>query len=103
MVSAKLSLMSYAASLVLLLLSTNAAAQQARMVQDCEAEIEKAERAIAEARKAPQYKSENGRHALSAADRSLNQARQHAAKGEPRNCVSAAKKGQAQLSAQRGK
>ena len=94
--------MSYAASLVLFL-STSATAQTAKMVQDCEAEIEKAERAIADARKAPQYKSGNGRQALTSADRSLNQARQHATKGEPRNCVSAAQKSRAQLSAQRGK
>jgi biopolymer transport protein ExbB/TolQ len=101
--SIKLLLMSYAASLVLLLLSTSATAQTAKMVQECEAEIEKADRAIADARKAPQYKSENGRQALTSADRSLNQARKHAAKGEPRNCVSAAQKSRAQLSAQRGK
>ena len=99
----KHSLMPYAASLVLLLLPASVTAQTARMVQDCEAEIEKAERAIADARKAPQYKSENGRQALTSADRSLNQARQHATKGEPRNCVSAAQKSRAQLSAQRGK
>ncbi len=82
-----------------LLVSANAAAQQAKMANACAAEIEKAETRIAEARKAPEYRSEKGRHVLSTADRWVNQARKHAAKGESRNCVSAAQKGRMQLSA----
>jgi len=85
-------------ALLALLPSANSAAQ-ARMANACEAEIEKAEAGIAEARKMPQYRSEKGRHALSTADRWVNQARKHATKGESRNCVSAAQKGRAQLSA----
>ncbi|MGH8689645.1 MAG: hypothetical protein ACREUS_01315 [Burkholderiales bacterium] len=83
---------------VLLLPSTHAAAQ-AKMASACEAEIQKAEARIAEARQQPQFRSERGRHALSSADRWVNQARKHAAKGESRNCVSAAQKGRQQLSA----
>jgi hypothetical protein len=73
------------------------AASQERMARSCEAEIESAERRIAEARKKPAYRSDQGRRSLSTADRWLNQARRHAAKGESRHCVTAAKKGRAQL------
>ena len=72
------------------------AQSQARMARDCEAEIEKIERRIADARKKPEYKSEKGRQALTSADRSLNQARRHAAKGESRNCITAAQKASTQ-------
>ena len=75
------------------------AALQDRMAENCEAEIESAERRIAAARKKPEFRSEQGRQSLSTADRWVNQARRHAAKGESRNCVTAAKKGRAQLSA----
>ena len=75
------------------------AASQAQMAQSCEAEIHSAERRIADARKKPEYRSEQGRRSLSTADRWLNQARRHAAKGESRNCVTAAKKGRSELSA----
>jgi hypothetical protein len=71
-------------------------ASQAQMARDCDAEIEKVEKSIANARKRSEYKSEQGRQALSSADRSLHQARQHAAKGEPRNCVTAAQKARTQ-------
>lgn len=81
---------------VLLLLPTHAAAQ-AQMARACQAEIGNAEARIAEARKKPEYRSETGRHVLSAADRWVNQARKHAVKSEPRNCVSAAQKAGAQL------
>ncbi|MGH8691762.1 MAG: hypothetical protein ACREUS_12135 [Burkholderiales bacterium] len=95
MVSLKRSLILAA---VLLLPSTHAAAQ-AKMAKACETEIEQAEARISEARKAPEYRSEKGRHVLSTADRWVNQARKHAAKGESRSCVSAAQKGRQQLSA----
>ena len=72
---------------------------QDRMAQNCEAEIESAERRIAAARKKPEFRSEQGRQSLSTADRWVNQARRHAAKGESRNCATAAKKGRAQVSA----
>ena len=75
------------------------AASQAQMARNCEAEIEKVERSIADARKKPEYKSEHGRQALTSADRSLNQARRHAAKGESRNCVTAAQKARTQVTA----
>lgn len=75
------------------------AASQDRMAQNCEAEIQRAEARIAQARKKPGYRSEQGRQDLSAADRWLNQARRHAAKGESRNCVTTAKRGREQLSA----
>ena len=74
------------------------AASQAEMARDCDAEIERVERRIADARKKPEYKSERGRQALTSADRSLNQARQHAAKGESRNCITAAHKARTQVS-----
>lgn len=73
------------------------AASQAEMAQSCEAEIHRAEVRIAEARKRPEYRSELGLQSLSSADRWVNQARRHAAKGESRNCVTAAQKGRAQL------
>jgi len=86
------------------LASTSASAQdQAQLERACEAEISKAERSIAEARTKPQYGSDKGRQTLSAADRYVNQARKHAAKGESRSCAAAARKGRAQLSAQRGR
>lgn len=83
---------------LLALLPPAHAALQDRMAQDCAAEIESAEARIAAARKKPAFRNEQGRQALSSADRWLNQARRHAAKGESRNCVTAAKKGRAQLS-----
>ena len=75
------------------------AASQAQMERSCEVEIERVEARIAQARKKPEYRSEQGRQSLSAADRWLSQARKHAAKGESRHCLEAAKKGRAQLSA----
>lgn len=74
------------------------AALQDRMAESCEAEIESAEARIAAARKKASFRTEQGRQSLSSADRWLNQARRHAAKGESRNCVTAAKKGRALLS-----
>ncbi len=73
------------------------AASQDQMARSCEAEIESAERSIADARKKREYRSEQGRQALTTADRWVNQARRHAAKGEARNCATAAKKGRAQV------
>ena len=83
---------------VLIFLPSVQAASQDQMVRNCEAEIESAERRIAEARKKREYRSEQGRQALTTADRWVNQARRHAAKGEARNCATAAKKGRAQVS-----
>jgi len=74
------------------------AASQAEMARDCDAEIEKVERRITDARKKPEFKSERGRQALSSADRSLNQARKHAAKSEFRHCLDETKKSRAQIS-----
>ena len=71
---------------------------QAKMQRDCEAEIDKAERQIDDAKKMPQYKSDKGRNAITMAGRSLNTARKHAAATEWRNCTTAAKKSRAQLS-----
>ncbi len=85
------------AALVALLPCAQAASQN-QMAQSCEAEIHRTEVRIAEARKRPEYRSEVGRQALSTADRWVYQARKHAAKGESRNCVSAAQKGRAQVS-----
>jgi len=83
---------------------TSANAQdQARLERACEAEISKAERSIAEARRRPEYNTDKGRQTLAAADRYVNQARRHAGRGESRNCAEAARKGRAQLSAQRGR
>jgi hypothetical protein len=84
---------------LLLFLPSAYAQSQAQLARDCEAEIERVERRIADARKKPEYKSEKGRQQLSSADRSLNQARKHAAKGESRHCLEAAKQGRAQVSA----
>jgi len=85
--------------LLVLVWSAGAVAQDAKMARACQAEIEKAELRIAEARKQAEYRSEKGRHALSTADRWVNQARNHATKGEARNCVSAAQKSRSQLAA----
>lgn len=82
---------------LLMVLPPVQAASQEQMARNCEAEIESAERRIAEARKRPEYRSEHGRQALTTADRWVNQARRHAAKGEARNCATAAKKGRAQV------
>ncbi|HJT61577.1 MAG TPA: hypothetical protein VJ797_07840 [Burkholderiales bacterium] len=84
------------AALLMFLPSVQAASQD-QMVRSCEAEIESAERSIAEARKKREYRSEQGRQVLTTADRWVNQARRHAAKGEARNCATAAKKGRAQV------
>ena len=84
---------------LLLFLPSAYAQSQAQLARDFEAEIERVERRIADARKKPEYKSEKGRQQLSSADRSLNQARKHAAKGESRHCLEAAKQGRAQVSA----
>lgn len=86
------------AALLMFLPSVQAASQD-QMARNCEAEIESAERRIADARKRPEFRSEQGRQALTTADRWVNQARRHAAKGEARNCATAAKKGRAQVSA----
>jgi hypothetical protein len=82
---------------LLALLPAAQAASQAEMTESCEAEIHRAEVRIADARKRPEYRSEFGLQSLSKADRWVNQARRHAAKGESRNCVTAAKKGRAAL------
>lgn len=84
------------AALLMVLPSVQAASQE-QMARNCEAEIESAERRIAEARKKREYRSEQGRQALTTADRWVNQARRHAAKGEARNCATAAKNGRAQV------
>ena len=96
MTIAKRRLLLFAASLAFL--PSAHAASQAQMANDCEAEIERVEKRIVQARKKPEYRSKEGRQALSTADRWLNQARQHAAKGESRHCLEAAKKGRAQVS-----
>ena len=83
---------------MLMFLPSAQAASQDQMARSCEAELESAERRIAEARKRREYRSEQGRQALATADRWVNQARRHAAKGEARNCATAAKKGRAQVS-----
>jgi len=84
---------------LLVVLPSAYAQSQAQLAKNCDAEIEKVERSIADARRKPEYKSERGRQALSSADRSLNQARKHAAKGESRHCLDAAKKSRSQISA----
>src|SRR5262245_64719972 len=96
MASTRYLLMLCAASLGILT-SGNATAQ-AKSPRDCEAAIERVEKRIAEARKKPEYKTDKGRQTLSAADRYVNQARNHAVKGESRNCVTAAQKAGTQLS-----
>ncbi|HWV88710.1 MAG TPA: hypothetical protein VNZ59_01395 [Burkholderiales bacterium] len=85
------------AALLVLLPSAHAGSQD-RMAYNCEAEIESAEARIAAARKKASFRNEQGRQSLSTADRWVNQARRHAAKGESRNCVTAAKKGREHLS-----
>lgn len=84
---------------LLALLPPAHAGSQDRMAYDCEAEIESAEARIAAARKKASFRNEQGRQSLSTADRWVNQARRHAVKGESRNCIDAAKKGRALLSA----
>jgi hypothetical protein len=79
------------------------AQDQAKLERACETELARAERSINDARSRPEYKTDKGRMALTAANRYVNQARNHAAKGESRSCATAAKKGRAQLSAQRGR
>ena len=81
---------------LLLFLPSAYAQSQAQLARNCETEIDKVERSIADARKKPEYKSERGRQALSSADRSLAQARKHATKGESRNCITAAQKARTQ-------
>ena len=71
--------------------------RQDLLAQSCRDEIQRVEARIARARKLPEYSSEYGRRSLASADRWLHSARQHAIKGETRNCVSAARKSQAQL------
>jgi hypothetical protein len=82
---------------MLMFLPPAQAASQDQMARSCEAEIESAERRIAEARKRREYHSDQGRQTLTTADRWVNQARRHAAKGEARNCATAAKEGRAQV------
>ena len=82
---------------LLALLPPAHAGRQDLLAQNCKDEIERVEARIAQARKLPEYSSEYGRRTLASADRWLHNARQHAIKGETRNCVSAARKGQAQL------
>lgn len=77
-------------------LSAHAGLQE-QMAKDCVAEIRQADAKIAAARKKVEYHSPEGRQMLSTSDRWVNQARRHAAKGESRNCVTAARKGAAQL------
>jgi hypothetical protein len=83
---------------VLALLPAAHAIAQGKTPEACAAEIDRTERSIADARKQSAFKSDKGRQALTSADRSLNQARKHASKGESRNCVTAAQKSRAQLS-----
>jgi len=73
------------------------AGSQDLLAQSCKDEILRVEARIAQARKLPEYSSEYGRRTLASADRWLHHARQHAIKGETRSCVTAARKGQAQL------
>lgn len=73
------------------------AGSQDLLAQSCKAEIQRVEARIAQARNQPEYSSEYGRRTLASADRWLHHARQHAIKGETRNCVTAARKSQAQL------
>jgi hypothetical protein len=82
---------------LLALLPSAQAASLAQMEQSCKAEIQQVEAGIAEARKRPEYSSEQGRRALASADRWVLQARKHLIKGESRSCVSAAQKGRALL------
>ena len=82
---------------LLALLPPAQAGRQDLLAQSCRDEIQRVEARIAQARRLPEYSSEYGRRTLASADRWLHNARQHAIKGETRNCVSAARKGQAQL------
>lgn len=82
---------------IVLLTPSAHAASQAALERSCEDETWKAELRIAAARKKPEFRTERGRQALTKADRWLHQARTHAAKGEPRNCISAAQKSRAQI------
>jgi hypothetical protein len=87
--------------LAALLMPAHAAAQSVSPAA-CHAEIQKTEVTIAEARKQPEYHNERGRHVLATADRWVNQARRHAAKGESRGCVVAAQRGRTEC-CQRGR
>lgn len=69
----------------------------AEMTKGCQAEIQKVEAKIAEARTKPEYQSGQGRLTLSSADRWLLQARKHARQGESRNCMAAVQKSRAQI------
>lgn len=69
----------------------------AEMTKGCQAEIEKVEAKIAQARTKPEYQSGQGRMTLSSADRWLLQARKHASQGQSRNCMEAVQKSRAQI------
>jgi len=69
----------------------------AEMTRGCQAEIEKVEAKIAQARTKPEYQSGQGRMTLSSADRWLLQARKHAAQGQSRNCMEAVQRSRAQI------
>lgn len=69
----------------------------AEMTRGCQAEIEKVEAKIAQARTKPEYQSGQGRLTLSSADRWLLQARKHASQGQSRNCMEAVQKSRAQI------
>ena len=69
----------------------------AEMTKSCQAEIQKTEARIAEARTKPEYQSGQGRLTLSSADRWLLQARKHAMQGQSRNCMEAVQKSRAQI------
>ena len=69
----------------------------AEMTRGCQAEIEKVEAKIAQARTRPEYQSGQGRMTLSSADRWLLQARKHARQGESRNCMAAVQKSRAHI------
>jgi len=97
MIAAHLGMDEPARAALLAPLAPAQAGSQDLLAQSCKAEIERVEARIAQARKLPEYSSEHGRRTLASADRWLHHARQHAIKGETRNCVSAARKGQAQL------
>ena len=81
----------------LALLPSAQAASIAQLEMSCKTEIRQVEASIAAARNRPEYSSEQGRRVLQNADRWLLQARKHAIKSEPRNCVVAAQKARAQL------
>jgi hypothetical protein len=69
----------------------------AEMTRSCQAEIEKVEAKIAQARTRPEYQSGQGRMTLSSADRWLLQARKHASQGQSRNCIEAVQKSRAHI------